>query len=62
MDKGRVVGGIVCLAVAGLLAILSWRLPAEKMFFMAGGVNIPMVILAVAGILLLVFSRKQRAA
>lgn len=62
MDKGRFAGGIVCLAVAGLLGVLSWRLPAEKMLFMAGGVSIPMIILAVVGVVLLAFARKRRAA
>ena len=62
MDKGALVGGIICLLVAALLAILSWRLPAEKMWFMVGGINVPMIILAVVGIVLLILARKRQAA
>jgi TRAP-type C4-dicarboxylate transport system permease small subunit len=59
MDKGRLIGGIVCLALAALLAVLSWRLPADKLMFMVDGINIPMIILAIVGLVLLVTARKR---
>ena len=62
MDKGRLAGGIICLLLAALLAVLSWRLPAEKLMFVVGGINIPMIILAVLGVVLLIFARKRQAA
>jgi hypothetical protein len=57
MDKGRFIGGIICLAVAVLLGILNVRLPAEKLMFSALGENmpwVPVVILGVVGLVLLV--------
>lgn len=59
MNRGRLVGGIICLALAALLAVLSWRLPAEKLMFMVGGINVPMIILAIAGLVLLVIAWKR---
>ena len=56
MDKGKIIGGIICLALAGLLAVLNLRLPADEMMFNLGGENmpwIPVAGLAVVGILLL---------
>jgi hypothetical protein len=59
MNKGPMIGGIVCLAVAAVLAVTSWRLPPEKLMFMAGGINVPMVILAVVGLVLLVAAKRR---
>lgn len=59
MNKSRLIGGIICLAVAGLLAVLSFRLPADKLMFMVGGINVPMIILAIVGLLLLVTAGKR---
>jgi hypothetical protein len=59
VDKGRLVGGIVCLVLAALLAVLNWRLPADKLMFMVGGINIPMIILAIVGLVLLITARKR---
>jgi hypothetical protein len=56
MDKGRLIGGIFCLAVAALLAVLNVRLPADKLMFSALGENmpwVPVVILGIAGLVLL---------
>lgn len=56
MDKGRIVGGIICLALAALLAVLNLRLPADEMMFNVGGKNMPWVPvagLAVVGVVLL---------
>ena len=59
MNKGQLIGGIICLALAALLAVLSWRLPAEKLMFMVGGINVPMIILGIAGLVLLFTARKR---
>jgi hypothetical protein len=59
MRKDRLISGIVCLALAALLAVASWRLPPEKLWLMVGRVNVPMIILAVIGIVLLVSARKR---
>jgi len=56
MKKSNLIGGIVCLAIAGLLTVLNLRLPADSMMFMVGGQNMPWtppVVLAIIGIILL---------
>ena len=60
MRVQSLIGGIVCLALAALVGVVSWRLPPEKLMFMVGPVSIPMVILAVAGLALLVSAAKRR--
>jgi hypothetical protein len=60
MNKGRLVGGIICLALAALLVVLSVRLPADEFMFQVGGENVPWlppVVLGVVGIVLLVTAR-----
>lgn len=52
MNKGRLIGGILCLAVAALLMVLIFALPEGKVVFMVNGSNvpwIPVVVLAGAG-------------
>ena len=56
MNKSRLIGGIICLAMAGLLAVLTFALPENKMMFMVGGTNVPIapaIILGIVGIVLL---------
>lgn len=56
MNVGRFVGGIVCLAVTALLAVLNTVLPAEDMMFTVGEENmpwVPVVILGIVGLALL---------
>jgi hypothetical protein len=56
MNKSQVIGGIVCLVLAVLLAIVSFSLPPEKLMFMVGeNNNIPLapIILTVIGVLML---------
>jgi hypothetical protein len=43
MSKGRLIGGIFCLALAALLAVLMVALPEGKVVFMMGDSNLPMV-------------------
>jgi hypothetical protein len=65
MDKGRLVGGIICLAVAALLGVLHFTLPADKLMFQVGDENmtwLPPVILGIAGTALVgTAMRGQRA-
>lgn len=52
MNKGRLIGGILCLVVAALLAVLIFALPEGKVVFMVGDSNapwIPVIVLAGAG-------------
>jgi len=50
MDKGRLAGGIICLALAALLGVLNIVLPADKLMFTVGGENMPWVPVAILGI------------
>ena len=59
MRKERLILGIICLVLAAGLAAVSWQLPPEKLMFMLGRVNVPMVILAVAGLALLLTARQR---
>lgn len=62
MNKGRLIGGVVCLALAALLLVLNLRLPADKLMFMVGGVNVPMIILVIAGLVLFAAAWKRPGA
>ena len=51
MNKGRLIGGIVCLAIAGLLTALIFALPEGKVVFMISDSNMPWVpVIVLAGI------------
>lgn len=51
MNKGRLIGGIVCLAVAGLLTALIFALPEGGFVFMIDESNMPWVpVIVLAGI------------
>ncbi|HUW09741.1 MAG TPA: hypothetical protein VM537_08425 [Anaerolineae bacterium] len=67
MNKSRLIGGIICLAIAALLAVLNLTLPADNMMFTVGDRNmpwVPVVILGIVGIWLLATAGRgaQRAA
>jgi hypothetical protein len=52
MNKSRLIGGIICLVVAALLAMLIFALPDGKVVFMVNDSNvpwIPVIVLAGAG-------------
>lgn len=56
MNVGKLIGGIVCLAIAGLLVVLNLTLSADKVMFMIGDTNmpwIPPIALAIVGVILL---------
>jgi len=57
MNKSRLIWGIVCLAIAGLLAVANLALPPDKISFMVEGVNrpwIPPIGLGILGVVLLI--------
>ena len=56
MNKGRLIGGSICLAIGILLGILYFTLEPDQMMFMIGNENrpwVPPVVLIVIGIVLL---------
>jgi len=58
MDKSRLIGGIICLALAALLLVLNIESP-DRVIFMVGGTNmpyIPPIVLGILGIVLLATS------
>lgn len=63
MDVGRFIGGIVCLAIAGLLTVLNFVLPSDRLMFMVGDANMPLVpaiILGILGVILVVSALIER--
>ena len=62
MNKSRLIGGIICLALAVLLAVLAVALPADKMIFMVDDANMPYVPaigLGIVGLGLIITSWKR---
>ena len=62
MNKARLIWGIICLSLAGLLAVLNVVLPDEKIMFMVNDVNMPYlppIILGIIGIALLTNVRSR---
>ncbi len=56
MNKSKIVWGVVCLVIAGLLVVANLRLPEEDLMFQIGDVNmpwVPPVVLGIIGIILL---------
>ena len=56
MNKSRLIGGLICLVIAGLLTVANLRLPPENLMFQVGDVNmpwIPPIVLGIVGIVLL---------
>jgi len=56
MNKSKLIWGIICLVLAGLLAVLNFALPSENLLFMIGDTNmpwIPPIVLGIVGIVLL---------
>jgi hypothetical protein len=56
MNKSRLMWGIICLALAALLAVLNTVLPAGKLMFMVDDINrphVPPIILGIIGLALL---------
>lgn len=56
MNKSRLIWGIICLVIAGVLAVVNLRLPPEDLMFQVGDINmpwIPPIVLGIVGIVLL---------
>ena len=56
MNKSKLIWGIICLVLAGVLAVLNLTLPPESLMFQIGGQNmpwVPPVVLGIVGIVLL---------
>jgi hypothetical protein len=65
MDKGKLVGGVICLAIAALLGVLYMVLPEGDVMFMVGDDNViwvPILVLAGIGVALLSTSWRRRGA
>lgn len=63
MNVSRLIGGIICLALAGLLAVLSIVLPPDRLMFMVGDTNMPFVppiVLGIIGLVLVISSVSSR--
>ena len=63
MNKSRLTWGIICLALAALLAVLTIVLPESNMMFMVGDTNVPIapaIILGILGLALLVTAVKGK--
>jgi MFS family permease len=63
MSRSKLIGGIICLAAAGLLAVLTVALPENEMVFMVGDTNMPFVpalILGIIGVVLLATAKESR--
>ena len=56
MNKSKLIWGIICLVLAGVLAVLNLTLPPESLMFQIGDQNmpwVPPVVLGIVGIVLL---------
>lgn len=56
MNKSKLIWGIICLVIAGGLAVANLTLPPENLMFQVGDTNmpwVPPVVLAIVGIVLL---------
>jgi len=56
MDKSKLIWGIICLVLAGVLTVLNLTLPPESLMFQIGDRNmpwVPPVVLGIVGIVLL---------
>ena len=61
MNKSNLIWGIICLVIAGGLAVANLTLPPENLMFQIGDQNmpwVPPVALAILGIILLTTSNK----
>lgn len=56
MNKSKVIGGIICLVIAGVLVVANLKLPPEALMFQVGNTNMPWVppiVLGIVGFVLL---------
>ena len=65
MNKSKLIGGVICLVIAGGLTVANLALPEENVMFMVGDVNmpwVPPVVLAIVGIVLLATANQREEA
>jgi len=56
MNKSKIIGGIICLVIAGVLVVANLKLPPEELMFQVGNVNMPWmppIVLGIVGFVLL---------
>ncbi len=56
MNKSKLIWGIICLVIAGGLAVANLALPPEDLMFQVGDINmpwIPPIVLGIVGVVLL---------
>lgn len=61
MNKSKLIWGIICLVIAGGLAVANLTLPPENLMFQVGDINMPWVppiVLGIVGIVLLATSNQ----
>jgi hypothetical protein len=61
VNKGRLIGGTICLAAALLIAVLFVALPEGRVTFTINGTNmpfVPVVVLGILGVWLLIQARE----
>ncbi len=64
MNKSKLIWGIICLVLAGVLAVLNLTLPPESLMFQIGDRNmpwVPPVVLGIVGVVLLATARENEA-
>ena len=64
MNKGRLIGGLICVTIAVLLGTLNIVLPKESMMFIVDGENmpfVPVIVLGILGIVLLATAWRRGA-
>lgn len=62
MNKTQIIWGVICLLVAGVLAVLNLTLPPESFMFQIGERNmpwVPPVVIGIVGIVLLATAGKK---
>jgi uncharacterized membrane protein YvlD (DUF360 family) len=62
MNKSNLIWGIICLVIAGVLAVLNLTLPPESLMFQIGDINmpwVPPVVLGIVGVILLATARSS---
>ncbi len=63
MDKSKLIGGSICLAIAAGLTAINLALPPDSVMFMLGDENmpwVPPVVLAIIGIVLLATANQPK--
>jgi hypothetical protein len=65
MNKSKLIWGIICLVIAGVLVLANLALPPEDLMFQVGNFNmpwVPPVVLGIVGIILLATANQPEEA